>query len=261
LFHNSQTPRGDLLREAAPPKISVAPDAGGRHPRSVMTATRDLLARRMGRIAFGGVLLIGVAYLVVAASAGSVRRPWNDLRPALDAAKIISATWLAALLAGVIVRHVARRLPMRWNPDALFAESVITPVFGIALLLPLTLHMPFALVLTDAEGFAIWVGLSLWITGLAHLVFAFTSAMRGYQLVMGRPAYSPRRIVVVTLITSCVPFIVLIGIPPLLVVTTALPLVPLLRAMEHVVARERAEVAAAPHVLPRAVAVLPRPTA
>lgn len=101
----------------------------------------------------------------------------------------------------------------------------------------------------------------MWITGFAHLVFAITSAMRGYQLVMGRPAYSPRRIVIVTLITSCVPFIALAGIPPLLVGATALPLVPLLRAMERLVTRERAEVAAAPHALPRAVAVRPRATA
>jgi len=225
-----------------------------------MTATRELLARRIGRITFGGVLLVGVAYLVVATCAGSVRRPWYDARPALDAAKIISGTWLAALVAGIVARHVARRLPLRWNPDALFAESVMAPVLGMALLLPLTLHMPFALVLFDSESFDTWVGLSVWITGLAHLVFAITSAMRGYQLVMGRPAYSPRRIVVVTLITSCVPFIVLIGIPPLLVVATALPLVPLLRAMEHVIGRERDEVAAAPRVLPRA-AVVSRPTA
>jgi hypothetical protein len=63
------------------------------------------------------------------------------------------------------------------------------------------------------------------------------------------------------LITSCVPFIVLLGIPPLLVVVTALPLVPLLRAMERFVARERAEAAEAPHALPRAITVLPRPTA
>ncbi|MEO7735607.1 MAG: hypothetical protein ABIY55_31930 [Kofleriaceae bacterium] len=226
-----------------------------------MTATRDLLARRIGRITFGGVLLIGVAYLVFAASAGTVRRPWYDVRPPLDAAKIISATWLAALLAGIVARQIARRLPMRWNPDALFAESVIVPVFAMALLLPLTLHMPIALLAFDSESFDTWVGLSMWITGLAHLVFAITSAMRGYQLVMGRPAYSPRRIVVVTLITSCVPFIVLLGVPPLLVVVTALALVPLLRAMEPIVTRERGEVVAAPHALPRAIAVVPRPTA
>ena len=226
-----------------------------------MTATRELLARRIGRIAFGGVLLIGAAYLVVAASAGAACRPWFDARPSLDAAKIISTTWLAALVVGAIARHIARRLPLRWNPDALFAESVMAPVLGMALLLPLTLHMPIALLASDSEGFDTWVGLSLWITGLAHLVFAITCAMRGYQLVMGRPAYSPRRIVVVTLITSCVPFIVLIGIPPLLVVITALPLIPLMRVMEPVIARERAEVAAAPHPLPRAIAVLPRPIA
>jgi hypothetical protein len=56
-----------------------------------------------------------------------------------------------------------------------------------------------------------------------------------------------------------VPFIVLIGIPPVLVALTALPLIPLLRAMAGIITRERAEIAAAPQLLPRAIAVLPRP--
>jgi hypothetical protein len=223
-----------------------------------MTATRDLFARRIGRIAFGGVLLVGVAYLVLETTVGEHHRSWPELRPALDAAKIISGTWLAALIAGVVARQIARRLPLRVSPEALFAQSVMTPVFGIALLLPLTMHMPIALLASDADGFNTWVALSVWIAGLAHVVFAVMCAARGYQLVMGRAAWSPRRIVVITMLTSCVPFIVLVGIPPLIVVATALPLVPLMRAMEGIVARERAEVAAAPHVLPRAIAVPPR---
>jgi hypothetical protein len=225
-----------------------------------MPTTQQLIARRIGRITFAGVLLAGVAYLAVAASSIAIRRPWHEPPPRFDAAEIISATWLLALLAGAVAQYVVARLPLRRGPEALFVESVMAPVLGIALLLPLTIHMPIALVLGDREGFGRWVGMSLWITGLAHVVFALASALRGYQLAAGRPAWSARRIFLLTVLTSCVPFIVLIGIPPVLVALTALPIVPLLRAMEGIIARERAEIAAAPQLLPRAIAVLPRPT-
>jgi hypothetical protein len=54
------------------------------------------------------------------------------------------------------------------------------------------------------------------------------------------------------------PFVVLYAIPPALVALTALPFLPLLRAMERIVTRERDELAGAPHVLPRAVAAIAR---
>ena len=52
--------------------------------------------------------------------------------------------------------------------------------------------------------------------------------------------------------------IVLYAVPPALVALTALPFIPMMRAMERIVARERAQAAAAPHVLPRAVVRLSR---
>ena len=69
--------------------------------------------------------------------------------------------------------------------------------------------------------------------------------------------FTPRAICVATLITSCVPFVLLWAIPRLLVAVTALPFVPMLHAMQRLIDRERAEIRAAPD-LPRAVAVLPR---
>ena len=101
----------------------------------------------------------------------------------------------------------------------------------------------------------------MWITGLAHAVFAITSVLRGKHLVAGKPTWSPRKIYIATVVTSCVPFAVLYAIPPAIVALTALPFVPLLRAMEWIVARERRELADAQHALPRAIAVLSRPTA
>lgn len=220
-----------------------------------MPTMSQIFARRLGRIAFGLVLLVGVASLVTAAWSGS---PGPRGAPRLGASQLIGLTWLIAVLAGALVRAIAARLRWRPAPEALFAESLMVPVAGIALLLPITLHLPVVLLVADASAFDFWVMASLWITGLAHAVFAGLSVLRARQLVAGKPAVMPRTIYVATLITSCVPFVLLWAIPPLLVAITALPFVPMLRAMAHLVDRERAEIAAVAHTLPRAVAVTVR---
>jgi hypothetical protein len=214
----------------------------------------QIFARRAGRIAFGLVLLVGVASLAAAAWSGSIR-PHSLAR--LGTARLVGLTWLVAILTGAVVRAIAARL--RWRPaaEALFAESVMVPTAGIALLLPITLHLPVVLLAGGASAFDFWVAASLWITGLAHVVFAGLCVLRARQLVAGRIATTPRTIYVATLLTSCVPFVLLWAIPPLLVAITALPFVPMLRALQRLVDRERAEIAAAPD-LPRAIAVLPR---
>jgi hypothetical protein len=217
-----------------------------------MPTMSQIFARRVGRIAFGVVLLAGVAWLATAA--WSVSFDGRDPKQ-LEAARIIGLTWLAAIAAGLAARGIAARVRGSHGSETLFAKSVVIPTLGIALLLPITLHLPVVLLVSDAGGFDFWVVASLWVTGLAHLVFATTCALRGYRLVTGKPAMSPTRIYVATLITSCVPFVVLWAIPPALVAITALPFVPLLHAMERRIARERLELSQA---LPRAVAILPR---
>jgi hypothetical protein len=212
-----------------------------------MRTTSQIIARRVGRIAFGVVLLAGVVHLILAGG--------------FSAARIIELTWLAAGLVGVVAWRVASRVRFAPNPERLFAGSLMVPAAGIALLLPITLHMPVILVIRDSAAFDVWVLASMWITGLAHVVFAFTSALRGRQLVAGRPTWSPRAIYVATVVTSCVPFAVLYAIPPAIVALTALPFVPLLRAMAWVVTRERQEIADAAHALPRAVVIASSPPA
>jgi hypothetical protein len=220
-----------------------------------MRTMSQIFARRLGRIAFGLVLLIGVASLVTAVWSGS---PGTRGASHLGAARLIGATWLAAAIAGGLVRAVAGRLRWSQAPDALFAESMMIPTAGIALLLPITLHLPVVLLAADAGAFDFWVMASLWITGLAHLVFAGLCVLRARQLVAGKLPITPRRIYVATLLTSCVPFVLLWAIPPTLVAITALPFMPMLHAMQRRVERERTEVDAVTRALPRAIAVAPR---
>src|SRR5262245_57784890 len=148
-----------------------------------MPMMSQIFARRVGRIAFGLVLLLGVASLATAAWTGSagVQNPAR-----FGAARLVVLTWFAAPVAGRVVRAIAAHL--RWRPaaGALFAESVIVPTAGIALLLPITFHLPVVVAVADAGAFDFWITASLWITGLAHLVFAGLCVLRARQLVAGR---------------------------------------------------------------------------
>ena len=164
-----------------------------------MHTMSDVFARRLGRIAFGGVLIAGVAVLATGAWAGlphGLGRDWPS------GARIVGWTWLAAAIAGVVVRLVAARVRWARDPEALFAESVMLPTAGFALMLPITLHLPVVFAISDSRGFDLWVEASLWITGVAHLAFAGMSAQRARRLVAGKPALPPRTIYVVTVITS-----------------------------------------------------------
>jgi hypothetical protein len=218
-----------------------------------MPTTSQVIARRIGRLVFGVVLLIGAGSLVAAAFMIGLRHRSMHTGLPLDAAAIIGLSWLTAAVSGVAAWRIALRLELAGNPDRLFASSLMVPAAGIALVLPLSLHLPVVLAIGDRAAFDAWVWLSIWVTGLPHAVFAFMSARRGHQLVAGKPAWSPLKIYKVTIITSCLPYVVLYAIPPALVALTALPLLPMLRAMERIVTRERDELAGAPHLLPRAI--------
>jgi hypothetical protein len=206
------------------------------------------------------VLLAGVGVLVPAACTSAFG---TDRVAGLDAMAILGSIWLAAAVAGAVAIAVARvfaaRLGRRWSPETLFVASLVLPAVGAALVLPLTLHMLVALVFAaPPPSFNMWVELSLYITGFTHIVFAISCALRAHSLAAGRPAASAGKIYTWTVLTSCVPFGLLV-LPPVLVAITALPFIPMLRAMERVIDRERAEIAALPRALPRATAVaLPR---
>ncbi|HEX8113578.1 MAG TPA: hypothetical protein VF516_37865, partial [Kofleriaceae bacterium] len=172
---------------------------------------------------------------------------------------------------------IAGRLGGPRSLDDRVAASLMVPAVGIALLLPIPLHLPVVALLADLDFFDVWAMGSLWITGLAHGVFAGLCALRAHDLAAGKRAVSPSAIYFATVLTSCVPVVfladarvafvtdmaryvgseALLVIPPILVAFTALPLVRLLRTLQRLADRERAEIAAA-QKLPLAIAVLPR---
>jgi len=122
--------------------------------------------------------------------------------------------------------------------------------------MPLTLHLPFALLIArEARAFDMWAMLSMIITGPTHLVLAALTAHRARQLATGRIPLSPMKIYGACVAVSCLPFAIFV-LPPVLVMLTGLALYPLIAWMEPLAARDRARAQA--EALPRAIASLPR---
>jgi len=190
------------------------------------TFENQMVARRLSRIAFGAVLIAGAVALVPAAMAGHGDTP-----------RVIVVTWIAAAVAGWLARaHV----PADPNHDALGVASLVVPIVGLFLIGPLTLHLPFALLLRTGvgTGFDHWVAMSFCLVGLAHLAGALSGAVRATQLARGKPAWSPSRVFLITIIASLLPGAVLV-VPPFLVAVTGLPFLLVLHAMEPIARRER----------------------
>ena len=192
-----------------------------------MFKTDDRGARSVARLVFGAVVL-GGAWLLVQRRLDHVP---------LHAAKLLAGTWSVAFVAA----WVTRQLVSAARPETrdLGAISYVVPAFGIALLLPLTIHLPLALALgATAESFDNWAELALWITPAAHAAFAGMAATRAYQIAKGRPALATRTIFVATIIVSGVPFAFLMFIPPVLVGFTGIPIMLLLQRMPKWIERE-----------------------
>jgi hypothetical protein len=200
------------------------------------TTVDRLAARRVARITFGSVLIVGAAVLVLG--------PY--LRLPFSSAEIMLGSWFIATLLSLSVG----RLPIHTDPQPLFKASLVVPTIGIALMAPLLIHLPFALV--SQGSYDTWVGLSVVIVGTAHLAFAITTGIRAARVVDDRPAMSPWICYAITVGVSCVPFALLLLIPPVLVALTALPLMPLVYFQNQLADRERALVTT-PSV-PRAIA-------
>jgi hypothetical protein len=191
-----------------------------------------VVARRIARITFGGVLILGALVLVHT-----------------------SLSWLAAYASAVISFATARTIPWLRDPDFLRTHSVCVPVVGLAVLVPLTIHMCLFLACGCAvRDFNDWVDFSLRITGPAHLALVACVIQRGRKLAAGKPALTPGTIYAITVGVSCVPFAIFLA-PPMIVALTGLPFFWILRRMEVVVERERAALTGVPHVPPRAVVI------
>jgi hypothetical protein len=213
----------------------------------------EIFARRIARFTFGIVLLGGTGLLVGDVFRGALA---TGTHPGVDSRLFVGGLWLAAVLAGCIAHALARGLVTeQWPPFApglLFTPSLVVPAAGVLLLLPITLHMLLALPLgVTAPTFNEWVEVSMLVAGPAHLVGAALCMWRVHRLAIGEPAMSPWKIYLLTVLTSCVPYAVVV-LPPLLVAATGLPVVAMLRAVERLIDRERDEVAQTTHRLPGA---------
>jgi hypothetical protein len=204
------------------------------------------LPQRAGRIAFGVILIAASIRIAHLALAGEGEQ----------AARVLVAAWpVAFLVAGLARGLVPDRLDGR---DRLVLPALLIPAVGIALLLPLTLHLPFAIALSllrgdspGLDGFGTWIEMSAYLAGLAHLAFAAGVAVRALCLVRGRSAPAPRAIFLGTVLFAVVPGIFFFALPPAIVALTGLPFLHLLAVMGDVAEDERRIAATIP---PRAIA-------
>ena len=187
----------------------------------------DVIASRAARIAFGVTLLLGTCVLVHVAVT-------DRFRSDLHASHIVIATWAAAAAIALVVRLLVAALRPTVNPDALRRGALAVPSVGIALLLPLTLHMPFC-TLESQRFFDSWTMGTIIAAGAPHLLFALFVLVRADQLVGDRAPVTIKTIYIYTCVVGLVPFV----LPALFIAITGVVFIPLLRMMERVAYRDR----------------------
>ena len=168
-----------------------------------------------------------------------------------QAMAILAATWGMAFASYALARWLSGAFEIG---ERLLAASYVIPSIGMAFVLPLTIHAPVYLLLGGTRaGFDDWAELAMKITWATHIAFAILAAQRAHVLALGEDAPGPAMIFVGCVAVSCVPYVVLFGIPPIIVALTGLPIVGLMRWSERHIARERAHVLHFPTAIARRV--------
>jgi hypothetical protein len=216
---------------------------------------RAILARRMGRTAAG-----------VAGVAGGILFFARAVRRALDGhhgwlwgpdenddgnlVKVLLGTWAAMAvlygigrLAGSAWGHDAEtrrraRAAVLDRVDLLAAPSFALPLAAVGLLMPYTLHAAVSevwCVVTSSTGDHVreldgWIVFTVPFVALSHLVIVGFGARFGRQLAAGVGpkdafGYAAGAVALATL-AACIPGIVLLAIPPVVVAVTAAAFVP-----------------------------------
>ena len=178
--------------------------------------------------------LVGVAALVCGRA---VARLWLARR--LDAPPRLTgdvAADLARIEAADPLR-ASREIAMRWE-----RMSVALPIAAASILAPLTIHgivfctlsVPSGGVTASAvDAFGTWIGLSALIVGHAHVAVLVGTVRWAYRL-RATPTARLRvdlhkhwgKTLLVAVGVACIPGIVLLGIPPLLVAITGVAFLP-----------------------------------
>jgi hypothetical protein len=181
-------------------------------------------AMRLGRTWFGVVLCgVGPAMLLRGLTEDT---PWN-------APMWLAIGWAVAIAAGVAGTLIGSRRRVR-RP---LTPSLVWPSVGLALTLPLTIHLVIALGMGWAEHFDRWVWMSVRVAGHTHLVAAILLGWRAYQVGHGKKPLSPTFVYGAGVISALVPLI----IPACFVTLTGLPFLAVMRYTDVLAQRDRGE--------------------
>jgi hypothetical protein len=209
--------------------------------RRVGRVTTDVYASRAGRVTFGVILIVG-AFGLVALALGTDGRATLALEPegpatprGLHAWHVIVASWLLAFIAARVAAAIETRSPDAHEPDALRDAALWVPSVGIALLLPLTLHMLVFAASHRVHAFDQWTRFGIMFVGHTHIVFAGLVYLRARALMRGDKPISVTWLYIVTCVFAAVPF----GVPVPYVAVTGIPIVPLLIWMKRAARIER----------------------
>lgn len=201
----------------------------------------EVIGRRAGRIAFGAVLVLGMASLVMRALHGELHAASDDF----------IGMWITAFVARILVGAGVRQMRIVPRGDMLLTASLVVPAVGLALALPLTVHGLWLLLINsgNSRAFDNWFDTSLRVVGFAHVIFALLFAVHARQLATTeRPGMSITAIYGWTVLASCVPLGMWI-LPELITAITGLPILIVMHVFDEIAARERTALPA----LPRAI--------
>ena len=244
-------------------RIGDLQEGRARHPPAVDAALR-LGAWRVGRT-YGGAVgaLFGLASLGVGLAAFA-NSPWSDRIPMeRGAMALLLLGWPVAVLVALAAAGVARavfpaqtRVVLTGHPELDLAvlqardpltdaraiatrwerPSLALPLAAVAMLSPLTLHV-FAMAVLSGQSspdFGGWIGISALLVGHAHLALVamcvrWTGKLRVAPTATLRTGLTGAWLstLTVTVGAACVPGVVLVAVPPLLVAVTGLLFVPL----------------------------------
>jgi hypothetical protein len=203
--------------------------------------------RRAGRTAFGTLLILGAVALAVD---GLTALRYASDRAVVPAWIIVAFTWAIAIGAYFLAAHETRASS---DTDAYRSEqqrmrSLTRPAVGLALMLPLTIHMPLAIAIGGPVCFDGWSGLTVPFAGVAHLIFAALIAERVKAIARGAEHRGLLDLYLWTVVGGLIPIV----IPAIVVAITALPLLAtLLPALDAMAASEHAEQAELPRAIVR----------
>jgi hypothetical protein len=206
-----------------------------------LIVANTVLGRRIGRIGFGAVLLAGTALLVHRLTSPSIE--------SAHAWIVVVGTWGVAIVTYLVASRLGSLRRLR-RPDELAKAGLVLPSVGVAVLMPITIHLPFVIFGEGGRSaFDEWAELSLAITGPTHIALAGLVLIRAFQLATSDRALSPWAIYLVCVVVSCIPYAFLFFIPPALVALTGLPMLALMKLLGHIADAERTEASELPHAI------------